>query len=498
MLRSRGGDRGASAAEYGAILFLVSALVVALTAIAIPSTVSTNTRAAICRIFGGSNCGGAKGKPGASSPSPGSSTGGSASPGTGDGTQTTTGDDGDDTTDPAYVAARKRATDADNADAAAQGNWKEISKELLDFLADLVGITDAKKCITQGNIMSCLMTLVNVLPWGKIFKVLRKIPKAAKLIEKFTKFLEALNAARKERIAAEAAFKRIEDAIAGKVTAALAKACKANSFLPGTLVLMADGRHRPIEAIRPGDLVLATDPAGGLTKAEPVTAAFGGTNYQRLVHVALPGGGSVVATEHHRFWDPATGSWLRADQMSFGSMVRGSDGAALPVLGALTYPGHPEVRDLTVAELHTFYVRIGGADVLVHNAGVGCIALRKLAGAGNRYQTPAGLIYGDGSAEGHRLLHVLAHGSEDTADEAVNAGKNAHSLFKPSDEGVLGTVDEAWNKRYSVTPIQQGNRQVYIIPMGRVVGTAGEKYVRIVVQNGNEVITAFPQATGHL
>jgi hypothetical protein len=47
--------------------------------------------------------------------------------------------------------------------------------------------------------------------------------------------------------------------------------------------------------------------------------------------------------------------------------------------------------------------------------------------------------------------------------------------------------------RSGVTPISQDNvKQVFNIPMGRVVGTNGETSIRIVVKNGNKVITAFP------
>jgi hypothetical protein len=496
VLRSRMGDRGASALEYGGVLLLVAAIVIALTAVIVPNRIATDTRAAVCRMFGGSNCG-AGTKPGTGqSPSPGTSSAGSGSPGTGPGTQTgpgTTsgvGDDIEDPTDPAYVTAQQRATKADGEANSAETDWAQIGKELLDFLADLVGITDAKNCITKGDIMGCLMTLVNVLPWGKIFKVLRKIPKAAKLIERFAKLLTRLNAARKEKLAADAAFRRIEDAIATKVDSVLAKLCT-NSFVPGTLVLMADGRHRPIEQVRAGDLVMATDPRTGRSAAEPVTAAFGGTNYRALVSVTVAGSGTVTATEHHRFWDPRTDSWIRADQLTGASVLLGPDGSVTRVLGTRVTPGHPEVRDLTVAQLHTFYVLAGGRDVLVHNAG-GCLAIRKLAGPGNRYQTPAGLVYKDGpNGAEHRLMHVLEHGRE-------NPNKAVHSVFNTGNQGVLETVDEAWAKHLSVTPITQGSRQVYIIPMKRVVGTAGEKYVRIVVENGNEIVTAFPQATGHL
>ncbi|MFV2088989.1 hypothetical protein, partial [Micromonospora sp. LOL_021] len=38
-----------------------------------------------------------------------------------------------------------------------------------------------------------------------------------------------------------------------------------NSFAPGTNVLMADGTTKPIEQVKPGDTVIATDPETGTT-----------------------------------------------------------------------------------------------------------------------------------------------------------------------------------------------------------------------------------------
>lgn len=50
-----------------------------------------------------------------------------------------------------------------------------------------------------------------------------------------------------------------------------------NSFVPGTLVLLADGVAVPIESLQVGDEVLATDPVTGETTGEPVVATITGT-----------------------------------------------------------------------------------------------------------------------------------------------------------------------------------------------------------------------------
>jgi hypothetical protein len=55
---------------------------------------------------------------------------------------------------------------------------------------------------------------------------------------------------------------------------------------------------------------------------------------------------------------------------------------------------------------------------------------------------------------------------------------------------VVGIVDEAWVLRGAPVPGDPGK---YVVPMGRIVGTNGEKSVTIIVKPGTtEIITAFP------
>jgi len=87
------------------------------------------------------------------------------------------------------------------------------------------------------------------------------------------------------------------------------------------------------------------------------------------------------------------------------------------------------------------------------------------------------------------ITHVLEHGSPDVA------GKKIHTIFDTGRTGILETVDEAWLQRGTAgNIIYDGNRTIYEgIPMGRQVGMGGETTITIVVRNGDEMITAFPQ-----
>ncbi|WP_030229402.1 Hint domain-containing protein, partial [Actinoalloteichus caeruleus] len=60
-----------------------------------------------------------------------------------------------------------------------------------------------------------------------------------------------------------------------EATAVLRSAgCRVNSFVPGTLVLLADGTHTPIEDIQLGDEVLASDPDTGEIGPQRVVATI--------------------------------------------------------------------------------------------------------------------------------------------------------------------------------------------------------------------------------
>lgn len=108
---------------------------------------------------------------------------------------------------------------------------------------------------------------------------------------------------------------------------------------------------------------------------------------------------------------------------------------------------------------------------------------------GGWYRSQEGLDYGPGSAEGHRITHVMQHTQE-------NPAKANHGVFDTGSKGVLETVDEAWRRRATAVSVnEQGARTTYIIPMENQVGfNSGENYISITVEHGNEVITAFPRS----
>ena len=182
----------------------------------------------------------------------------------------------------------------------------------------------------------------------------------------------------------------------GGVGGGLARGC--HSFAPGTRVLMADGSTRPIEDVNVGDTVKAADPVAGTTESKPVTAlhlnrdteltdvtvassgvAAGsqstsgklGALVGAAVAVAGLALGAVAAlhtTDHHQFWDQTTSAWTDAAKLRPGvSTLLTADGQTVTVTAVSSQPGDQLMRDLTVADTHTYYVVAGDTPVLVHN-----------------------------------------------------------------------------------------------------------------------------------
>lgn len=146
--------------------------------------------------------------------------------------------------------------------------------------------------------------------------------------------------------------------------------CRTNSFVPGTLVLMGDGKSKPIEDVRLGDTVLAADPETGEFGSRPVTAPIEGTGVKELVTIATEHG-SVGATAVHPFWSESDAVWVDAGDLEVGDAVLEADGGTSVVTGLAEVVQPATVRNLTVADLHTYFVVVGDAPTLVHNCGGG-------------------------------------------------------------------------------------------------------------------------------
>jgi hypothetical protein len=143
-------------------------------------------------------------------------------------------------------------------------------------------------------------------------------------------------------------------------------------------VLLTDGTTRPIADIQIGDRVVSTEPATGVTMPEPVTDTIIGTGDKQLVDVTVDTDGlagdataTITATSNHLFWVPDVQQWIGAGSLEAGQWLRTNTGTWVQVTAVRHRSEHATVHNLSVANLHTYYVMAGGTPVLVHNAGCG-------------------------------------------------------------------------------------------------------------------------------
>ncbi|WP_203616433.1 polymorphic toxin-type HINT domain-containing protein [Streptomyces sp. SID13726] len=143
------------------------------------------------------------------------------------------------------------------------------------------------------------------------------------------------------------------------------------SFTPSTEVLLKDGRTRQIGKIEPGDEVEAADPADGKHRGSRTVAARLVHRDKDLVDIRVSHGKGGAQTLHttfnHPFWDDTLHAWVAAGRLVPGHTLNtATDGHAV-VAGVAVRPGAAEMYNLTVTDLHTYYVLVGGVPVLVHN-----------------------------------------------------------------------------------------------------------------------------------
>ncbi|MCX5129467.1 polymorphic toxin-type HINT domain-containing protein [Streptomyces sp. NBC_00347] len=145
-------------------------------------------------------------------------------------------------------------------------------------------------------------------------------------------------------------------------------------FLAGTEVLMSDGTTKSIEKIKLGDKVRATDPETGETGDREVTRLIiteDDKHFNTLSIATKNGIEELTATHEHPFWSPSANAWVEARELTPGSTLLTDRGATVIVTANRPHSQHARTYNLTVDDLHTYYVLAGNTPVLVHNSG-GC------------------------------------------------------------------------------------------------------------------------------
>ncbi|MEU7134144.1 polymorphic toxin-type HINT domain-containing protein [Streptomyces sp. NPDC046261] len=269
---------------------------------------------------------------------------------------------------------------------------KEVGGTVLEEFFDLDNV---EKCFSEGNVESCFWAVINNLPWSKAWRAIEKLPEITKAINRLAgigKFLEESDKAKKF-------IKKAEDALENVPVCKVKR--KPNSFTPETPVLMSDGARAPIGDIRIGQQVLATDPETGRTAARAVTDVIMGDKDDLVEIIVDTDGaagnaiGTLTATSGHPFWVDNRHRWLGATELKAGDRLRTPQGELKEVVGTHVSPGTRTVYNLTVDDLHTYYVLAGSAPVLVHNSENPCAEIpgkgQNFTDARNKGREAAGL-----------------------------------------------------------------------------------------------------------
>ncbi|MCU7825301.1 polymorphic toxin type 27 domain-containing protein [Kitasatospora sp. DSM 101779] len=142
-----------------------------------------------------------------------------------------------------------------------------------------------------------------------------------------------------------------------------------NSFPAGTRVMLGNGTSRPIEEVRVGDQVMATDPASGATQPQRVEGTIRTPDDRNFTDITLAdsANSTITATDHHPFWSESRHVWLQAADLTAADTLRTPDGRAVKIAAVRNWTTSQPAYNLTVGVAHTYYVYAGLTPLLVHN-----------------------------------------------------------------------------------------------------------------------------------
>ncbi|MFD7655507.1 RHS repeat-associated core domain-containing protein [Actinosynnema sp. NPDC059797] len=244
--------------------------------------------------------------------------------------------------------------------------WDVVKEVAWEVIRDISGWNDIVDCFTKGDIWGCAGLVANLVPWAKAAKILEAGYKAVKAVASLSSIVDNARGIL-NRVGAIAA--RAQERVANRFQK---KGC--NSFVAATPVLMADGSTKPISEVEIGDEVKATDPETGETTDREVVATFvhdDEGDMTRLTVRADDGAtSSVDATSWHPVWVEAEGRFVNIGDLRPGQRLTSVDGTSPAVSDIDRYRHYEPVYDLTVSGIHTYYVVVGVASVLVHNCDV--------------------------------------------------------------------------------------------------------------------------------
>jgi hypothetical protein len=133
----------------------------------------------------------------------------------------------------------------------------------------------------------------------------------------------------------------------------------------------------------------------------------------------------LTTTWHHPFWDATHHRWTDAHDLTPGTKLRQPDGTTVTITTVRNYHRHATTYDLTIADLHSYYVLAGATPVLVHNCDLAEVAAdhRSNANGGLGVKTDKNI--------------AVARARIDGSDEVIKATSGKH--VNPGEAGMPAT-----------------------------------------------------------
>lgn len=134
---------------------------------------------------------------------------------------------------------------------------------------------------------------------------------------------------------------------------------------------MADDTTKNIEDVKLGDKVKATDPETGETGDREVTRLIvteDDKHFNTLSIATEDGIQELTATYEHPFWSSSANRWVNSGDLTPGTTLLTEDSKTVTITANKPYDQHARTYNLTIDNLHTYYVLAGQTPVLVHNS----------------------------------------------------------------------------------------------------------------------------------
>ncbi|OKI16031.1 hypothetical protein A6A25_41315 [Saccharothrix sp. CB00851] len=245
---------------------------------------------------------------------------------------------------------------------------KEVAWEVLK---EISGWNDIVDCFTKGDIWGCAGLVAGLVPWGKAAKVLEAGYNALKAVGRLAGIVDKAKGVLRRVQTITDDITRAATEEFQKLVSGGSGSCAKHSFVATTLVLMADGSTKPISEVEIGDKVKATDPTTGETADRAVVATIVHTDEDDMTSLTVTneGGtaGTVDATSWHPVWVEDQRSFVNIGDLDPGDRLTSVGGTSPEVVDVDRYSRVEPVYDLTIEDVHTYYVLASATSVLVHN-----------------------------------------------------------------------------------------------------------------------------------